>query len=134
MSTSHSFATGLVLASAIFFAGCTKTETTTETAPAMAEEMPAEAPMMAETPDSATFTLAEVSQHSTADDCWFVIDGEVYDVTEYIAAGTHPGGEAILNGCGTDATEMFGSIKDGQGHPAAAQAYKENFKIGTLAQ
>lgn len=54
---------------------------------------------------SAGFTLADVAAHDNKGDCWLVIDGSVYDVTAFIP--THPGGEAILKGCGKDATEMF---------------------------
>ena len=37
---------------------------------------------------------------------WTVIDGVVYDITNYV--GQHPGGlKKILRGKGVDATEMF---------------------------
>jgi cytochrome b involved in lipid metabolism len=48
----------------------------------------------------------------------------VYDVTTFI--GKHPGGEAILKGCGKDATQMFSR------HPESAKALKEQFYIGDL--
>ena len=84
--------------------------------------------------ESKSYTMAEVEAHATADDCWFVINDEVYDVTSYIADGIHPGGEAILNGCGTDATEMFFNRPNGSGsHSEKAQAFSKNFIIGTLA-
>lgn len=84
--------------------------------------------------DVMTYTLAEVSEHSTADDCWIVINGDVYDVTPYIARGVHPGGEAILDGCGKDATQMFLSTRDGQGHSQGAQNFAKQYIIGKLAQ
>jgi hypothetical protein len=34
-----------------------------------------------------------VEQHNTTDDCWIVIKGHVYDVTDF--APMHPGGRAI---------------------------------------
>ena len=49
-----------------------------------------------------TYTLAEVSKHDNKDDCWLVIEGGVYDATPFIAAGQHPGKDAILEGCGID--------------------------------
>ena len=52
-----------------------------------------------------TFSLAEVAQHDTQDDCWTVIDDNVYDVTSYVK--NHPGGEAILAVCGVDGTADF---------------------------
>lgn len=39
-------------------------------------------------------TMAEVGKHNTVDDFWFVIHGNVYDMTEYIA--DHPGGFGVL--------------------------------------
>lgn len=41
-----------------------------------------------------TYTMAEVSQHSTSTDCWLILSNGVYDVTPYISR--HPGGDAIL--------------------------------------
>jgi cytochrome b involved in lipid metabolism len=70
------------------------------------------------------FTAAEVAEHSTADDCWLILDGKVYEVTEFIPS--HPGGKAILKGCGKDATQMFA------GHPESAKAMKEKYYIGDL--
>lgn len=81
-----------------------------------------------------TFTAADITPHNSAEDCWLSIDGKVYDVTEYIAAGMHPGGEAILNGCGLeDASALFAGIKDGEGHPDMAREYLQNFYIGDVA-
>lgn len=73
-----------------------------------------------------TYTSAEVAQHSTASDCWMILDNGVYDVTSFIPR--HPGGDKILRGCGRDATQMFSQ------HPESAKAMKEQFKIGVLAQ
>ena len=40
------------------------------------------------------FTLAEVAKHNTDADCWLVIEGVVYDVTEFLSE--HPGGGDIV--------------------------------------
>lgn len=80
------------------------------------------------------YTLEEVAMHSTPDDCWFVIEGDVYDATPYIARGIHPGGEAILDGCGKDVTEMFSSTRGGSGHSTSARNFSKQFIIGELAQ
>jgi len=78
-------------------------------------------------------TLAEIAKHATADNCWFAIEGKVYDVTAFIAGGKHPGGEAILAGCGKDATEMFNERpSDGESHSAAARLGLEKFYLGQL--
>jgi L-lactate dehydrogenase (cytochrome) len=48
----------------------------------------------------------DVEQHSTADNCWIVVRGFVYDVTVFL--DEHPGGkEIILEYAGQDATEAF---------------------------
>ena len=36
----------------------------------------------------------EVAKHGSAESCWVVIHGEVYDVTSYISQ--HPGGATVL--------------------------------------
>jgi predicted heme/steroid binding protein len=52
--------------------------------------------------------LEELYAHKSSDSAWILIDGVVYDVTEFISA--HPGGELILNGIGKDASKMFASL------------------------
>lgn len=48
------------------------------------------------------WTVNEVAQHNTRDDCWMIIDGKAYDVTPWI--DSHPGGDVILSYAGMDAT------------------------------
>ena len=69
--------------------------------------------------------LADVAKHATASDCWMAIDGKVYNVTSFIP--NHPGGEAILRGCGKDASDMFNSR-----HGERAKALLPSFYIGDL--
>lgn len=66
------------------------------------------------------FTIDEVSEHNSKDDCWLVVHGNVYDVTEFIS--NHPGGDAILQGCGKDATELFETRPMGSGTPHSQRA------------
>lgn len=82
------------------------------------------------------YTLEEISQHDSADDCWMAIEGGVYDVTEFIAGQKHPGGAAVLEGCGIDATELFMTRPMGSGtpHSSSAHSFLENFQIGNLAE
>jgi cytochrome b involved in lipid metabolism len=43
---------------------------------------------------SKEYTLEEVSKHTSEDDCWIVIHGKVYDVTDFL--DSHPGGPEYL--------------------------------------
>lgn len=84
------------------------------------------------------YTLSEVAQHASKDDCWAIISGDVYDLTEFI--NRHPGGDEILRACGTDATTLFNSrqTQDGQWvgsgtpHSQAAMEQLAKLKIGTV--
>ncbi|KAK0253046.1 hypothetical protein LTS09_011956 [Friedmanniomyces endolithicus] len=56
-----------------------------------------------------TYTYADVQQHRSADSCWVVLYGQVYDVTSFLPS--HPGGgNAILQLAGSDATEEYDPI------------------------
>lgn len=74
----------------------------------------------------ALYPIAEVAKHATKDDCWLAIEGSVYDVTDYVKNGFHPGGDAIVNGCGKDATQMFSE------HSEKARKLLQNYAIGSL--
>ena len=80
------------------------------------------------------YDLAEIAKHNSAEDCWLLINDKVYDVTPYIADATHPGGAAILKGCGqANGTELFASQGgNGQDHPEKAYGYLENFFFANL--
>jgi len=82
-----------------------------------------------------TITLEEVAMHATAEDCYLAIEGKVYDVTAFIDGGKHPGGAAIIAGCGKDATAMFNERpSDGTAHSGTARAFLPDFYIGELSQ
>jgi cytochrome b involved in lipid metabolism len=81
--------------------------------------------------ESAKISLGELSKHSKKEDCWLAIEGKVYDVTQFIP--NHPGKEAILMGCGKDASSLFRNRPNGSGsHSALAESYLPNFEIGDL--
>ncbi|KCZ80421.1 hypothetical protein H312_02189 [Anncaliia algerae PRA339] len=62
----------------------------------------------------------EVEKHNVLDDCWVIIENNVYDVTEFIEY--HPCGRNIfLNYGGKDVTEIFNRV-----HPYVS--YKELLK------
>lgn len=80
------------------------------------------------------FTLEDVAAHSSEDDCWMAIGGKVYDVTKNV--GVHPGGKAMLEGCGKDATALFETRPMGSGTPHSdkARQYLAKAYIGDLKQ
>jgi len=73
-------------------------------------------------------TIAEVAKHADASDCWLVLEGKVYNVTDFIP--NHPGGERIIQGCGKDATDLF----NGRGHSERARGLLPKYQIGVLAK
>ncbi len=76
-----------------------------------------------------TFTMTEVSVHSTDKSCYTTINGNVYDVTSYIPR--HPGGVSkILKICGKDGSSLFEDQHGGQTKPEQLLA---SFKIGVLS-
>lgn len=55
-----------------------------------------------------SYTSSQVAQHNTTSDCWEVINGKVYNLTEFIPL--HSGGQSIIVAqCGKDATAVFNS-------------------------
>lgn len=52
-------------------------------------------------------TVEEIAQHSSNDDCWSAVYGEVYDVSVY--APTHPN-DSVYAMCGKEATSMFDAV------------------------
>ncbi|CAK4011693.1 Cytochrome b2, mitochondrial [Lecanosticta acicola] len=54
-------------------------------------------------------SVEEISEHNTPDDCWIVVDGNVWDLTEF--APEHPGApEIIWTHAGRDATTSYSSV------------------------
>ncbi|BCS29027.1 FMN-dependent alpha-hydroxy acid dehydrogenase [Aspergillus puulaauensis] len=51
----------------------------------------------------------EISNHNTPDDCWIVVDNQVWDVTNFL--DKHPGGSTIiLKYAGRDATKAYSEV------------------------
>lgn len=79
---------------------------------------------------AADITAEEVRAHATRASCWIIIEGKVYDVSEFIAQDKHPGGvEPILKEAGKDCTDAFGRV----GHSPRALKQLLDYEIGLLA-
>ena len=128
--------------SAVFFTGCAGTLTqpanvatgSAETLPPPTSQVSVTVPqsqVSSETGTNATagnYTLADISKHNSPSDCWMAIDGQVYDVTEYIASGAHNG--VINEACGLEASAMF---KQQEKHSEPkAQNQLPRYEIGQL--
>jgi len=72
-------------------------------------------------------TIEEVSKHNKDTDNWIIIDGKVYDVSEF--AENHPGGKAIINSfSGKDVSDIFKVYHNS----AVLPKYESKLIIGTL--
>ncbi|ORX53970.1 Flavocytochrome c [Hesseltinella vesiculosa] len=105
-------------------------------APAPAAPATTAAPAAAATPEvkkqdepkkMGEYSLDEVAKHNTEKDCWVVVNGEVLNVTDFLA--DHPGGKkAIMIYAGRDATEEFNMLHK----PDVVKKYAPYAIIGTL--
>lgn len=78
-------------------------------------------------------TLKELSRHNKHSDAWIAINGNVYNITDWI--DKHPGGDIIMKGVGKDATKMFKNIRGGDGHPEfVIKKILPRYKIGVLTK
>ena len=76
---------------------------------------------------AAHYTMDDVAQHDTADSCWLVISGVVYDVTEF--RGIHPGGASMMDAvAGKDATDFFVELHK----PAVLEEIASEYAIGVI--
>lgn len=74
-------------------------------------------------------TAAVVAEYNTAESCWTIIEGNVYNITPYVPL--HPGGIAdIVKACGTDGTSLFEGVSDHQA--GGARGILEEYYIGPL--
>ena len=80
-------------------------------------------------------SVTEISSHNQSDDCWVVVDGQVWDITGF--APEHPGGPGIIyKYAGRDASKAYNDvhapsiIKDG----LPANAYKGVIDESTITK
>ncbi|KAK9075250.1 hypothetical protein SSX86_003571 [Deinandra increscens subsp. villosa] len=76
-----------------------------------------------------TFVFDDVCKHNKPDDCWLLISGKVYDVTQFV--DNHPGGwDVWRRATGKDATIDFSDV----GHSDIAKGKMKIFYIGEIDQ
>ncbi len=104
-----------------------KTTVTTPTPTTPSQQLPATTNPTAGT----TLTVATVSSHSTAGNCWLIISNTVYAVTGYL--NLHPGGaNRIIPYCGQEATQAFQTRGGSGSHSTNAYSILDNYRIGVL--
>jgi cytochrome b involved in lipid metabolism len=88
------------------------------------------APAPAQKPVSTNLplTLDEVKKHNSADDCWSIIDGNVYDLTNWV--NSHPGGSSRITAiCGKDGSSNF---LGQHSNSNSAKSQLNRFELGKL--
>ena len=98
-------------------------------AEAPAEEMQAEEEPAASA-DTSVLSLETVALNDSEASCWTVINGNVYDLTDWISS--HPGGASrILGLCGKDGTSQFEGQHRGSG---SAEGTLEGYLLGSIGE
>lgn len=73
------------------------------------------------------YSLSEVSEHDSYNDCWIILYDKVFDVTQFLLE--HPGGEdVIMEHAGRDATISFRTV----GHSVPALQSLDEYLVGIL--
>ena len=89
---------------------------------------PAPAPAQKPASTNLPLTLDEVKKHNSADDCWSIIDGNVYDLTNWV--NSHPGGSSrITSICGKDGSSNF---LGQHSNSNSAKSQLNRFELGKL--
>jgi len=79
--------------------------------------------------------MVELVKHNTIKDCWLLISGKIYNVSNYLS--THPGGVgAISPYCGKDGSQAFATKdkSEPKPHSASANSLLADYYIGDLNQ
>lgn len=81
--------------------------------------------------ESSRYSVDDIAAHATLDDCWIVVEGHVYDITDYIQR--HPAPDEVLEPwCGRDATQGMRTKGKDRDHSARAWRMLERYRIGAL--
>lgn len=108
-----------------------ETQSTSPSPTASATASPTESASASPSPTQSetSLSLAEVAKRNTQAECWVAIDGNVYDLTDWIRQ--HPGGSAAIRSlCGTDGTDQFLSQHGGEARPSSQL---DRYYLGPLA-
>ncbi len=121
----------LFFACFVFGAGCNNK--TTENTPVIPLTLPVNTEPNGSL-SAKSYPMSEVAKHNTEADCWLIVNGKVYEVTNF--STQHPGGkEPIIFSCGKDASAVFNlRPKFGQPHPDKAKAELEKYLLGNFEQ
>lgn len=79
------------------------------------------------------YTLDELAGHDTLESCWMAVEGQVYDITDYVPMHPTPP-DVLLPWCGREATEGMRTKGYGRDHSPAAWAMLEDYLVGTVGE
>lgn len=99
---------------------------------AFEETTATETVQQSEAVETNTYTTAEVTERNSAENCWTIIDGNVYDLTTYI--DRHPGGDKILEACGVDGSRLFNNRETDEGEVIGSGSPHSNRALSALAK
>jgi cytochrome b involved in lipid metabolism len=76
-------------------------------------------------------TQEEIARHQTAQDCWLIINGMVYDVTSFFSS--HPGGAGTITPyCGKEGSNAFATKDAGAPHSNRANLILGEYLLGGI--
>lgn len=76
------------------------------------------------------YSIEEVAKHNTEQDAWVIINGKVYDLSNF--AQKHPGGaQVILEHLGTDVSEIFNGVSK---HTPQIKEHLKEHCVGVILQ
>jgi len=82
---------------------------------------------------SFAYTLDDVAEHNTPDDCWVIFDNSVYDLSKYLP--NHDRFLDIRKWCGKDMTEDFKNKAGiGRNHTKSSYVLLERYNIGKVGE
>ena len=74
---------------------------------------------------------AEVAHHDRPEDCWLVIRGKVYDVSDYISVHPAPP-RTITDHCGKESTMAFETKEHRRSHSPQAWQLLDAYLVGEV--